>query len=212
MGTKRKGTKRGGETAETRVRRELVKRLLIEGLSEPEIAAQLAEGVAYKGRTLKAALRVVQADLQRIGEDWRGLHDDPEVTEREVGAIRERVRRIATASERAAFPEDGKRGDPAMARVALNANAFLLRLVQLRDARWRPPEPVRLPSGGPAPLALPAPAAGELSSSEEAAILEVAARVRGMTDAELLAHVRAQRARLEAVKARVINAPPDDEG
>lgn len=210
MGTNRKGTKRGGETADTRVRRELVKSLLIAGLSEPEIAARLAEGVAHGGRVIKAALRVVQADLQRIGEDWRGLHDDPEVTEREVGAIRERVRRIAGEAERAAFPGDGKRADPAMARVALNANAFLLRLVQLRDARWRPVEPVRLPAGGPAPLALPAPTVGDLSSSEETAILEVAARVRGMTDAELLAHVRAKRARLEAVQARVIDAPPDE--
>lgn len=205
MGTKRKGTKLGGETADTRVRRELVKSLLIAGLSEPEIAAQIGEGLTYKGRTVKAALRVVQADLHRIGEDWRGLHDDPEVTEREVGAIRERVRRIAGAAEREAFPE-GRKGDPAMARVALNANAFLLRLAQIRSARWRPPEPVRVPLGGPSPLALPEPTSGELSGAEEAAILEVAARVRGMTDAELLAHVRTQRARLEAMQGRVIEA------
>lgn len=174
MGKHRPGTKRGGETATARKRRELVKELLISGISEPEIVELLEAGQVYKGEKIQAQARIVRLDLQKLGEDWRRLHDDPEVTEREVAAIRERVTRIAVQA-----------GAAKKYREALAAEAFLLRLAGLRSARWREPLDA-LPAGSPA---IP----GSVLEDRDRLLL-AAARVRSMDDRELVAFVEERRA------------------
>jgi len=196
MGKHRAGTKRGGETATARKRRELVKELLISGISEAEIVELLEAGQVYKGETIKAQARIVRLDLQKLGEDWRRILDDPEVTDREVYAIRERVTRIAVQAA-------GK----GKYREALAAEALLLRLAALRSARWREPE------SGPAITVNAAQAVIPGSVRDETdRVLLVATRVRSMDDRELLAFVRERRALLEARAADVIDATPDEEG
>lgn len=206
MGAPRRGTKRGGSSSDAKIRRTLVKQLLIRGATDPEIVELFGQGVSHAGRVLTAAPRVVYQDLQAIGEEWRGLHDDPLVTEREVGAIRARVSQIATAAQARAFPADvNKKGDASFARVALQANGLLLRLAGLRSSRWRR-DPLQVGARGPGALpALPGPVAdaGELDAAEEARVLAAAAEIRGLTDAQLLARVRAARARVESQERRV---------
>lgn len=195
MGKHRAGTKRGGETATARKRRELVKELLISGVSEAEIVEILEAGQVYKGETIKAQARIVRLDLQKLGEDWRRILDDPEVTDREVYAIRERVTRIAVAAAGAK-----------KYREALAAEALLLRLAALRSARWREPE-----AGTSITVNAGAVIPGSVRDEADRFLL-VATRVRSMDDRELLAFVRERRELAELRAANVIDVTPDEEG
>lgn len=145
----------GGSQAAGEEKRALIRRLLTEGFSEPTIVRQLAHGVdvrsqkeidaavpprIYNGadqrsqaeidaavppRILKCQPAMTYRHLQILGEEWRGLHDSPEVQERVFGATIEALQRIARKAEQA-----GKY------QQAIHAWMSVARLYGLRSARW----------------------------------------------------------------------------
>ncbi len=85
------------------------RQLLIQGVSEWRIRRDFTRGVLcdtregwpadLHGRTLKFDERRVREILQRVGDDWLALTSDPMVHERMVGAVVERLSRIAAKAE-----------------------------------------------------------------------------------------------------------------
>lgn len=107
-------------------RLEVIRSLLVEGVPEREIRAQLRRGMTLPdGRVIRVSDQTVSKDFRVVGEVYRRLHDDPDVQEAEVAGVLHRLRRIAVTAE--------KRGQYA---PAIRANEAILRVVGHRSSRW----------------------------------------------------------------------------
>jgi len=174
---------RGGKSLHRTRRLELIKALIVDGWSDPEIvhAFSTAPGVPdprVKDLVHLVGERQVALDLASLGEAWRAINDDPIVQEREVQGIKGRLLRIALAAERA---KDW--------RAAIQANDRLLKIVGLRSERWRQRKDEAA-----------SPSAAPLLTSEGAAVAaELARRVVQLTDAELVQRARDLRERVPAL-------------
>lgn len=181
---------RGGKSLHRTRRLELIKALIVDGWSDPEIvrAFSTAPGVPdprVKDLVHLVGERQVALDLEALGEAWRALNDDPLVQEREVQGIKGRLLRIAKAAE--------DKGDW---RSAIQANDRLLKIVGLRSERWRQRKD-EAASASAAPL---------LTSEGAAVAAELARRVVQLTDAELVQRARELRERVPALSGPVAGA------
>ena len=185
---------RGGKSLHRNRRLELVKALIVDGWSDPEItrAFSTAPGVSdprVPGLVHLVGERQVQLDLVELGERWRSVNDDPIVQEREVEGIKGRLLRIAVAAEQA---KDW--------RSAIQANDRLLKIVGLRSERWRQRKDEAA-----------SPSAAPLLTSEGAAVAaELARRVVQLSDADLVARARELRGRLPAITGPAAPNPARD--
>lgn len=112
------------------IRCEWIKRMLIAGFAEATIVRKLAQGVnvAEEGKPpliLQCTAKYTYQDLRRLGQEWRKLHDDPEVQERVFGGMLERLSHLSRAAE--------AKGD---FNAAIRAEMARARLWGLRSPRW----------------------------------------------------------------------------
>lgn len=178
---------RGGKSLHRTRRLDLIKAMIVDGWSDPEIVRVLstAPGVndpRVPGLVHLVGERQVALDLVALGEAWRSINDDPIVQEREVAGIKGRLLRIAIKAEEA---KDW--------RAAIQANDRLLKITGLRSERWRQRQD-EAASPSAAPL---------LTSEGQAVANELARRVVLLTDADLVARARELRERVPALSGPV---------
>lgn len=149
-------------------RLDVIRGLLVEGVPEREVRAQLRKGLPLPdGRVIKVSDQTVTKDFKVVGAVYRRLHDDPDVQEAEIAGVLHRLRRIAVQAER--------RGQW---MPAIRANIELARFVGIRSTRWsRASEPE------PAPEVVEddgqwARRAAQLEGLDDAALQEELARTR----------------------------------
>jgi hypothetical protein len=115
-------------------RRAVVRGLLVECVPEWQIRRQLTEGFKIPDPSIAGGYRIyepvsvstAQRVLKDVADEFRGLFDDADHVEREIGAAFERLKRIADRAERA-----GKYTS------AITANDRIIKLLAPRSKRWQ---------------------------------------------------------------------------
>lgn len=105
-----------------------IRRQLFEGFELPAIPAHVVDGFrvpASPAVFVQASKSTITKDFQDLASQFRGMHDDPDVAERVVGARLACLIRIAGAAE-----AEGKY------HAAIRANEVVINLVSRRHTRW----------------------------------------------------------------------------
>lgn len=160
-------------------RQRLVRRLLVEGMTQGAIVRALVGGVQLPdGRTAQVSESTARRDVREVAREFDGLFTDADAAVIEVSAAYDRIGKIAKAAMAA-----GRYGD------ALRAELALVRLATCRRPEWATLHGRRLEADGGTgmPGADDEGLTGEQATDRQWAEQRLAELAR-MTPAELRAH------------------------